>query len=71
MSMVAAGQGVSLLPAFLSRLPIAGAVFRPLDLPRKKSLYMTYNLITTKIKRNAATENFIAVARETIKTMEK
>jgi len=33
MSMVAAGQGVSILPQFLKRIGMTGVVFRPLDPP--------------------------------------
>lgn len=67
MSMVAAGQGVSLLPAFLSRLPIAGASFRPLKLPRGKPPRMVFNLIGTKALKNAAAENFVDTARQLLR----
>jgi DNA-binding transcriptional LysR family regulator len=62
MSMVAAGQGVSLLPAFLQNLPIAGVTFRPLKLPGNKIPHMTYNLIGNKPFKNEAIVNFISVA---------
>jgi DNA-binding transcriptional LysR family regulator len=67
MSMVAAGQGVSLLPGFSRNLPIEGVMFRPLSLPRGKPPYMTFNLISTTIRRNAAADNFIAIAQQLLK----
>lgn len=64
MSMVAAGQGISLLPGFLKALPIDGVVFRPLTLPhRRKVPYMTYNLIAPLRGRSAAATNFFALAK--------
>lgn len=68
MSMVAAGQGVSLLPSFLCHLPIVGATFRPLVLPRGKPPYMTFNLISTVTRKNAAADHFIDLARQLIKS---
>lgn len=66
MSMVAAGQGVTLLPSFLSRIGMAGVVFRPLVLPRgKPPPSMTYNLIAPAAVRNPAAANFIALAKGT------
>ncbi len=67
MSMVAAGQGVSLLPSFLGHIPMAGVVFRPLILPRGKPPSMTYNLIGSSGGRNAAAVNFFALAEDVIK----
>ena len=64
MSMVAAGQGVSLLPAFLAKIPMSGIVFRPLRLPRGKPPVMTYNLVAPKIQKNAAATHFIELARK-------
>jgi len=56
-----------LLPAFLSKLPITGVVFRPLILPKGKPPYMTFNLISTTIRRNAVADNFIGVAQKLLK----
>jgi len=67
MGMVAAGQGASLLPAFLRQLPIAGATFRPLTLPRGKPPCMTFNLISTVVRRNAAADHFINLAQQMLK----
>ncbi len=64
MSMVAAGQGVSLLPSFLEKIPMAGVVFRPLIMPRGKPPCMTYNLIGSKLNYNAAAINFIDLANK-------
>ncbi len=59
MSLVAAGQGVSILPRFLKALPIAGVAFRPLVLPnRQRPPHMTYTLIAPRAARNAAATLF-------------
>jgi DNA-binding transcriptional LysR family regulator len=68
MSMVAAGQGVSLLPSFLRMLPIAGAVFKPLKLPKGKPPVMTYNLIVPKPLRSEAVRHLVSFAEEFVKT---
>ena len=64
MNMVAAGQGIALLPDFLAKLPIEGIVFRPLVLPRGKPPRMVLNLIGSARTRNAAAVNFIDLARK-------
>ena len=63
-NMVAAGQGVSLLPSFLSDLPITGVVFRPLVVPKGTAPCMTYNLIGNVNNKNPAADNFVALAKE-------
>ncbi len=65
LSMVAAGQGISLLPGFLAKLPIEGAVFRPLGMPKgKRTPCMTYNLIAPIQGRSAAASNFFILAKQ-------
>jgi len=64
MNMIAAGQGVSLLPSFLSDLPIKGVVFKTLEMPKGKPPCMTYNLISAKGNQNSAADNFIALAKD-------
>lgn len=71
MNMIAAGQGVSLLPSFLADIPMAGVVFRPLVLPKGKLPSMTYNLITPQAGCNPATENLIQVAKDLIRKSRK
>ena len=64
MNMVAAGQGVSLLPAFLGAIPMTGVVLRPLILPHgKKAPCMTYNLIAPQTFKNPAVKHFCNLAR--------
>ncbi len=63
MNMVAAGQGVSLLPSFLSLIPMTGVVFKPLIIPKGKAPCMTYNLITPRLFRNPATRHLYDLAR--------
>ena len=71
MTMIAAGQGVSLLPLFLADIPMAGVAFRPLVLPKGKLPSMTYNLITLQASKNPATENLIETAKDLIKKSKK
>ena len=66
MNMISAGQGVSLLPSFLSHLPIQGVVFRPLVLPKRKPPCMTYNLIGSVSNSNPAADNFFRLAESLI-----
>lgn len=63
MNMIAAGQGVSLLPSFLGTIPMSGVVFRPLLVPNGKPPCMTYNLIATTASKNPAVFNFIQTAK--------
>lgn len=62
MNMVAAGQGVSLLPSFLGKIPMTGVVFRPLILPRGKAPVMTYNLIIPQNFKNPAIKHLMHLA---------
>ena len=71
MNMVAAGQGVSLLPSFLGKLPMTGLVFRPLILPRGKPPCMTYNLIVPEATKNPATKHFYDLTKRMIMTTPK
>lgn len=64
MSMVAAGQGITLLPRFLKDCGVGGVVYRPLVTPRKRPPCMTYNLIAPVKGRSAAAENFFLLAKE-------
>jgi DNA-binding transcriptional LysR family regulator len=68
MNMVAAGQGVSLLPSFLGEIPMTGVVFRPLVMPRGKAPTMTYNLIVPQNFKNPATRHFVQTARRLIRS---
>jgi DNA-binding transcriptional LysR family regulator len=64
MSMIAAGQGVSLMPSFLGRLGIEGVVLRPLVLPGgRKPPCMTYHLVGSASNLNPAAAIFFDVAR--------
>lgn len=68
MNMVAAGQGVSILPAFLGAIPMTGVIFCPLALPNgKKAPCMTYNLITPTIFKNPAVKHFYHLAKRLIR----
>ena len=67
MNMVAAGQGVSLLPAFLGLIPMTGVTFRPLVVSEGKAPCMTYNLITPQISKNPATRHLHNLAKTMVK----
>lgn len=67
MNMVAAGQGVSLLPSFLGRLPMTGVVFRSLVVPKGAVPCMTYNLITPENFINPATKHLYQLAHQMAK----
>ncbi len=67
MNMVAAGQGVSLLPSFLGLIPMTGVVFRPLVISGGKAPCMTYNLITPQIFKNPAARHLHNLAKDMIK----
>ena len=62
MSMVSAGQGVTLLPRFLAKVAPAGLVFRPLTVPKGKPPCMTYNLIAPSKGQSPAARCFIQLA---------
>jgi DNA-binding transcriptional LysR family regulator len=66
MNMVAAGQGVSLLPSFLKSIPMSGIVFRALKMPSGKAPTMIYNLIAEAKSTNPAVSNFIDLAKRHI-----
>lgn len=66
MNMVAAGQGVSLLPSFLKEIPMTGIVFRPLVLPHGKPPAMTYNLISPQNFKNPAIKHLVRLAKSLI-----
>jgi len=61
-SMVAAGQGLALLPSFLKALPISGIKFVPLHIPKHKTPHMTYNLVTPARQHSAQVQNFMDMA---------
>lgn len=63
MNMIAAGQGVSLLPSFLGAIPMSGIAFRPLIVPDGKPPCMTYNLVAMTSSTNPAVYNFIDVSK--------
>lgn len=63
-NMVAAGQGIALLPDFLQRLNIPGVVTRPLDYGQRKPAGMMLNLVARTSKSDAAHESFIRMATE-------
>ena len=67
MNMVAAGQGVSLLPAFLGLIPMTGVTFKPLVISGRKAPCMTYNLITPQVFKNPATRHLHSLARSMAK----
>jgi len=68
LNMVAAGQGIALLPDFLQKLPVSGVVFRPLAVPRgMKTPSMTLNLIAPRLGLKAAATHFIEIAKKTAK----
>lgn len=67
MSMVAAGQGVALLPAFMKRVPIDDVTFRPLVMSRGKPPSMTFNLISAYKRQAPAIAHFIEQARQLAK----
>ena len=66
--MVAAGQGIALLPDFLQKLPVSGVVYRPLIVPRgMKQPAMTLNLIAPRLGLKAAATHFIEIAKKLAK----
>jgi DNA-binding transcriptional LysR family regulator len=59
-SLVAAGMGVSIAPASVTRLNIPGAVFRPL----RSKAWSSIDLWTENSMRNPAAAHLVAIARE-------
>lgn len=64
LNMVAAGQGVALLPDFLQRLNLPGVVARPLDFGSRKPVGMMLNLLARTSDSDAAQAGFIRMATE-------
>ena len=62
MNMVAAGQGIALLPDFLGRLNMQGIVTRPIACATRQPPGMTLNLLAHAAAPTAAHEQFIATA---------
>jgi DNA-binding transcriptional LysR family regulator len=62
MNMVAAGQGIALLPDFLQRLYIMGTVTRPLAVTTPNRPGMMLNLVARHNPEDAAQEQFIHMA---------
>jgi DNA-binding transcriptional LysR family regulator len=61
LNLVAAGLGITIVPASLSRLPLEGVVYRPLR--GKPALHVPLNLACRRDERSAATLAFIELAR--------
>jgi DNA-binding transcriptional LysR family regulator len=61
LNLVAAGLGVTIVPASLSRLPLEGVVYRPLR--GRPSLKVPLNLACREGERSAATLGFIDLVR--------
>ena len=61
LNLVAAGLGITIVPASLSRLPLEGVVYRPLK--GKPALKVPLNLACRREERSAATLAFIDLVR--------
>jgi DNA-binding transcriptional LysR family regulator len=61
LNLVAAGLGITIVPASLSRLPLEGVVYRPLK--GKPALKVPLNLACRRDERSAATLAFIELVR--------
>ena len=61
LNLVAAGLGITIVPASLSRLPLEGVVYRPLR--GKPALRVPLNLACRRDERSAATLAFIELVR--------
>lgn len=61
LNLVAAGLGITIVPASLSRLPLEGVVYRPLK--GKPALKVPLNLACLRDERSAATLAFIDLVR--------
>ncbi len=59
LSMITAGQGLALLPEFLTRLKVPGVVMRPLDKVTRQPPTLTLNLVAHRQQTDAAHELFI------------
>jgi DNA-binding transcriptional LysR family regulator len=62
LNLVAAGLGITIVPASLSRLPLEGVVYRPLK--GKPALKVPLNLACRRDERSAATLAFIDLVRK-------
>ena len=62
LNLVAAGLGVTLVPASLSRLPLEGVVYRPLK--GKPAVKVPLNLACRRNERSAAVLSFIELVRK-------
>lgn len=71
LSMVAAGQGLALLPRFLSHLPNPGVAFVPLAKKKGEAFGMTFNLVAHRTIRKAHAQNFYDLAAQISKTYNK
>jgi DNA-binding transcriptional LysR family regulator len=63
LSLVAAGLGVTLIPASMRRMGIEGVAYRPLD--RKAGLIAPLNLACRRGENAPAVRRFIALVRRT------
>jgi DNA-binding transcriptional LysR family regulator len=63
LSLVAAGLGVTLIPASMQRMGIEGVIYRPLD--RKAGLIAPLNLACRRGESAPAVRRFIALVRQT------
>ena len=61
LNLVAAGLGVTIVPASLSRLPLEGVVYRPLS--GRPAIKVPLNLACRRDERSAATLGFIDLVR--------
>jgi DNA-binding transcriptional LysR family regulator len=62
LNLVAAGLGVTIVPASLSRLPLEGVIYRPLH--GKPSVKVPLNLACRRNERSAAVLSFIELVRK-------
>jgi DNA-binding transcriptional LysR family regulator len=61
LNLVAAGLGVTIVPASLSRLPLEGVIYRPLR--GRPAIKVPLNLACRRDERSAATLGFIDLVR--------
>lgn len=59
LSMVTAGQGIALLPDFLTRLDVPGVAVRPLGNATRQPPQLTLNLVAHRQQTDSAHELFI------------
>ena len=62
LNLVAAGLGITIVPASLSRLPLEGVTYRPLK--GKPAIKGPLNLACRRDERSAATRAFIDLVRK-------